>query len=140
MGEYLKQPILYVASDELLRCRACYVHRWTTTKRLTHFSRRQLVTHIEQYLARSSTREFRFMDTGALYRPDWCWSDVDARWVSYYLTTRKAIDEVQPRRFCLKKLEYQRQLDCYLKASVASYAMSMKGLAQAHQHAGWERM
>lgn len=140
MVEHLRQPIIYVASDEQLTCRECYVDRWVTIKRLTHLSRRQLVIEVEQYFARSSHTEFHFMDTNEIYHPGFCWSDVDARWVSQYLEQRDKIAGEEPRRLCMRKLEYQRQIECYLCGSIAQRWEQVQGFIKAHQHPGWERL
>lgn len=134
MSDQSKKPILYVPSVDQLKCQRCYLERWKRVKGLTHLSRRKLVLEIEQFFARSFDLEFRLIDTNEIFHPGWCWSDIDARWMSQYLETDSTGE--YPKRLRPRRMEYQIQLEIFLQCSTAQYAEITNSLRQTHGHPG----
>lgn len=132
------KQIIYIPSDPQLKCWLCVLLRQQTVKGLTQFSRRAFVREMEQFFARAFNIQFRFADTNEIYEPGYCWSDIDSRWVSYWL--QRKISSKQSKPFDVRDLEKQRQIDTYLRCTISQHAARVRHLAQAHKHPGWERL
>ena len=141
MSDQQDRKVLHVVPEDVtLKCKeGCYFWRWNTTRSLIHLlSRRKLVIAIEQCIARlyASDIELRFMSTGKVYEPGWCWEDVDARIVSLFLEADSSGEE--PKRYCTRNLERQRQLHLFLSMTNSKFWNIAEKLRQAHGHPGPE--
>ncbi|GJL49743.1 MAG: hypothetical protein NPIRA01_09700 [Nitrospirales bacterium] len=138
MPSQAHNKIIYIPSIESLRCWICVFERQQAVKGLTHFSRRAFVREMEQFFARAFNIEFRFADTSEIYLPGYCWSDVDSRWISYWL--QRDFSKEQCKCVDIRDLEKQRQIDTYLRCTISQQAARVRQLAQEHGHSGWERL
>ena len=143
MSDQERQTTINVPSDEQLTCPRCLIVRQDMVRNLLKFGRRKhgrrkFVEGIEQYFACSIKNEFRFVDTDKHYHPEFCWPDVSARNVSYFL--KRKVCPTQSKPVDIRKLDQQRQMECYLRATIARYSLLTQTLGREHKHPGWERL